>query len=918
MITLVYSPYFGPRPYIDLAGRGGIVMGETPVGTQGLLDALELHFGNKGKEVDSLERLICYVKAMRQAVNKNPKLFFAESFSGDEIGTARVILAWRDALKMALWTQEDSTEKLRGLSCVEEYFHSPGLADRWRFLLDRVADAAVTVPGNITIECRTSADTLEPCVRKVLETLKEKGLPVSFSALTTGAAPEGTSLRKIQDALLNGVDGNDNAKVALPDDGSFLHASFDFGYDAARWAALSASQWRESGTLLVNSRISEMNGPLRVLGQPTLRSDIDGAPQSAQLFLLGLSLFRKPVDVQRLLSYLRVSPNPLGKLCLKKINSQGEEYFKSLNRELADILLKKGGYDGWQETIDAAIYDREGNQYTTAQRNEKLRLFQMWEKTDPDGGIPKESLQSWLKYMRLWANGLAQVVSDDPGYANLVSNCAAMEMLLEDAPEKVDAERISHWAEGIFSTISMTADIAESGAGESVPDIRDMMDSPKRVVWLGVCGADAAKYPYPFLSPQECRLLNLPSREEFSAAAHRSLVESIALVKESLTLVSYDCENGEALAEHPVLTELSARFTLPLMGENQKNRVGDPACEIHPVEIDDTSRIAYGINSDLFKGLDKPVSEGGIRPDHESSSSLEKLIQHPFDYVMTYLLKFEPYGEEQLSDMAIVKGNVAHQYMHDLVENGGNDIERMKQIHSADFEKGILDAVQQKGAILLTRENGLEWGKFKNNLRFSIDRLLALIRKNGYRIVGSEVKIETKLPVIGPFVGYIDLLLQDRNENYVIIDFKSSEGSTYEKKMDKRDIMQLILYKEAVKLIYRKDVSVYGYWLLSRYKFLTESASVEGDDVVPSHTEPGEAATLKDLFEQVKNSYVFRMDQIRRGIIEEGEMMNLADIEYYQKQDTLNLYPLRGDYNDQNLKERPYGNENITLKGGLE
>ena len=917
MITLVYSPYFGPRPYVDLAGRGGVLMGVSPVGTMGLLDALELHFGNKGTEPESLGRLIAYVQAMRQAIADDPTLFFAESFRGDEIGTAKIILSWRDVLLMALWNPEEaSTEKLRGLSAIEKHFHCSGIADRWRALLARVSEVPMAVPGSLAIECRTSAETLEPCVRKVLETLKEKGMSVSFYEATAGTASEGTALRLVQDALVKGVDVADGEKMTLPDDGSFRHVVFKFGYDAARWAALSAREWRDRDTLLVNARTSEMNGSLRVLGQPTLRSDIEGAPQSAQLFLLGLSLFRKPVDVQRLLSYLRVSPNPIGKLHLKKANRAGEPYFKALNRELTDILLEKGGFDGWNEAIDGAIYDKEGAELKPADRNRIHRLFRMWEKAEPDGSVPKEALQSWLKQMRLWANGLAQVIPDDPGYASLVSNCEAMEMLLEGAPERVDAECISRWAEGIFSTITMTADIAESGAGEAVPDIRDTMDSPGKVVWLGVCGADVATYPYPFLSTRECRLLNLPSREKFSAAAHRSLVESIARVRESLTLVSFGSENGAELAEHPVITELSARFNLPALAEDDL-QAGE-AVETFPVNDEDTSREVYRVNPDLFKGLDKIAEDGGMKLARESFSSLDTLIQRPFDYVMQYLLQFDPYDEQQLSDLAIVKGNVAHLYVHNLVENSGMDLEAMEKLHAEAIEAGVLAAAEMTGAILLTRENGLEWGKFKTNLRISVDSLLGLIRLNGYRIIGSEKEIKTDLPVIGPFIGYVDLLLEDHDQKLVVFDLKWNESTTYKKKMEKRDIMQLILYKEALRLDTGKDVSVYGYWLLPQYTFLTESDSVLGDNVIHYNTEPENRAAMKDLFEQVKNSYVFRMDQIRHGIIEEGELMPLADLDYFNQQGARNLYPLRGAYKNEGLKERPYGMDNLTLKGGLE
>lgn len=917
MTTLIYSPYFGPRPYIDLAGREGVLMGETPLGTMGLLDALELHFGNKGKEADSLERLISYVKAMRQAADKDPTLFFAESFRSDEIGTAKIILSWRDILVMALWTPEvATTEKLRGLASVEAYFHCAGPADRWRYLLDRISDPEVTVPVNLAIECRTSADMLEPCVRKTLETLKAKGVTVSFPTVTAGSAPAGTALRTVQDALLKGVEGACDGKAKLPEDGSFKQVAFGFGYDASRWAALSAKEWRDNDVLLVNGNTSDMNGSLRVLGQPTLRSDIDGAPQSAQLFLLGLSLFRAPVDAQRLLSYLRVSPNPIGKLYLKKKNRKKEEYLKALNWELADLLLDNGGFVGWKEAIDGAVYDKDGKEYSTAECNKILRRFLMWEKTGSDGSVPKEALLTWLKEMRRWADGLAQVV-EDAGYANLSSNCTAMETLLEDAPDVVDAERISHWAEGIFSTITVTADIAESGGGDAVPDIRDTMDAPRKVVWLGVCGADVTAYPYSFLSNRECESLHLPSREAFAAAAHRSLVESIARVKESLTLVSYGCENGEALAEHPVLTELSARFELVVSEISDTDRKKDGVIKTAPVVKGSTAKQVYKVKPALFDGLDRTRPEGGLLPAEESYSSLERLIQRPFDYVMMNLLGFDSYGEAQLSDMFTVKGNVAHLYVHHLVDQCGKDIDAIANKHAEDFEAGILRAAEEKGALLLTRENGLEWGKFKNSLRISIDRLLGLIRRNDYRIVGAEVEIKTKLPVIGPFKGYVDLLLEDKYGQLVIFDFKWNEGSTYKTKMEKRDIMQLILYKEGAGRMYDKRVSVYGYWLLPQYTFLTESDSVLGDNVIPYNTEPGVAATLKDLFEQIKNSYEFRMNQIRKGIIEEGEMMPLADLDYCNQKDG-ELYPLKGDYDVPTVKERPYGKDNITLKGGLE
>ena len=73
-----------------------------------------------------------------------------------------------------------------------------------------------------------------------------------------------------------------------------------------------------------------------------------------------------------------------------------------------------------------------------------------------------------------------------------------------------------------------------------------------------------------------------------------------------------------------------------------------------------------------------------------------------------------------------------------------------------------------------------------------------------------------------------------------------------------------------------------------------------------------------DLMKLAENSYTYRMEQLKSGLIEEGESMGLANLQY--EKDTLikQLYPLRVDYSNNTLKATSYGKQNIVLKGGLE
>ena len=914
-MKIVYSPYFGSRPYVDLSGRGGVLFNEKPVGTPALLEELEIRTGNTGIYVPETERLISYVKAMREAVSAEPGLFFAESFALDEIGTARVILAWRDVLVMALWDPAvQDSEKLHGIAAVEPFFGVPGYVDRWRSLLDFLKQERPVIAG-LEMECRVPLLSLELVVREVLMTLGDIGVPVEEKVCSLPQARPGTALRRVQEALLGGGEAGGGKKEALPGDDTFRHIHFSLAYDAYQWAAQESSQWNGPGDLMVCPHPAAVNDTLRVVGRPLLQADIDGAPQSLQLFLLGLSLFHAPVDVDRLLSYLRVPVNPLGKLCLKKEGKGGESYYRPLHKELAEMLLDKGGLDGWDEVIEKAVYDRDGAVVDRRTREEVLGRFFMWKKVDEGGNISQEDILAYLRNLRRWADGCAQVIDADPGFAALSGCCAAMEMLADATPGVISSGRLIRWAEGLFTPVRIRVEEAQAESPDCIEDIRGAAAAPERVWCVGFNAIGGGAYPYSFLSEEESRLVGVPPREDFARFDHMATAGAITAVKESLTLVSFDFEDGSPTTEHPVLTELRSCFDFPTQA-GEELEPADASYQMKDSVPDETRQTEYQLDPKLFKGLDKTRAEGGIRPNRESYSSVDQLIQFPFDYVLEKLLGFDSYGEAQLSDLPTVKGNVAHLYVQTLVGECDGDLSRMEEAHRTGFGERVLRCAETTGAILLVEENALEWGKFRHILRRSVSALLELIRRNGFTVYGSEEHLETVFPVIGPFHAYVDLLLKDAQGRWVIFDFKWSEGKSYENKMEKRDIIQLILYKEAVERSLGGEVSVYGYWVFPRYQFLTESDSVVGDGVITYRTEPG-TPEGEDIFQQVCNSYTFRMEQIRKGFVEEGESFYLSDLYYFQNQVEENLYPLRGDYYDPTVKARPYGNQNSTLKGGL-
>ena len=72
-----------------------------------------------------------------------------------------------------------------------------------------------------------------------------------------------------------------------------------------------------------------------------------------------------------------------------------------------------------------------------------------------------------------------------------------------------------------------------------------------------------------------------------------------------------------------------------------------------------------------------------------------------------------------------------------------------------------------------------------------------------------------------------------------------------------------------------------------------------------------------DIFEQARNSYTYRMEQLKAGLIEEGESFVFDDLQYARDTESHNLYPLEEQYGNEGVKAVNNWNKNIILKGGL-
>ena len=264
-MTIHYNPYFDEGAYVDLAARGGVLFGAKVVGPLGLLSELEERLSLAGVYPGEVERVVLYVRAMREALKKKPDLLFGPSFNNDEIGTAQTLLRWRDAAILAGWDPYASqpTPKFVGLAAIEQCFDAPGVADRWKDLYQYLSGAS-SVDLDCSIEVHCAADAVEPYVKRVLDALSALGVSVSYSPVSAASAAPGSALRAVQDELLSPTASESKEKIQLPEDDSIVVLHFKDASDAQQWAARVLPE--EKNTVLANASNNAVADILHAVG----------------------------------------------------------------------------------------------------------------------------------------------------------------------------------------------------------------------------------------------------------------------------------------------------------------------------------------------------------------------------------------------------------------------------------------------------------------------------------------------------------------------------------------------------------------------------------------------------------------------------------------------------------------------------
>ena len=370
MLNLIFSPYYDGNCYAGNPEKNKCELGKKYVGPIGLLNELELRAGLSHGETTPMQRAIAYCNAIEKVKDSTPAPFYQQSFENDPLGVAQQLLRWRDALCMAGWNEEtqlptglstDGKNRLTDMQAIEKKFSSIGMGERWRALLEE-AKIRNILPSDVTITLDMKMELLPPVIRKVLETIQEKG----------GIIAESKAVKDLGDKPLSDFAGK------------FILYQFPEQTDAYQWAALQ----EENADVYINEDNFIFNQVLKSVGQPLVAASVKNSiPELSQLLKLGTSLFRQPVNFTHLTNYLQIFQHPIrwDTRGILRYNTQKDNGFKSILDSKGHLIPLDNPFFNDQESSPC--------------------LWGMWEVARAsNGNVPANAvndfcdvLQDWLK-----------------------------------------------------------------------------------------------------------------------------------------------------------------------------------------------------------------------------------------------------------------------------------------------------------------------------------------------------------------------------------------------------------------------------------------------------------------------------------------------------------------------------------------
>ncbi|MBO7497076.1 MAG: PD-(D/E)XK nuclease family protein [Salinivirgaceae bacterium] len=912
-MRIIFSPEYSGIVYVKPADGTDVLMDTLVTNTVGLVNMLELRLGLHYEGIPAQERAAHYYDAVCRYMAAHPDNVLAASFRTSGLSTAKVMLGWRDELRSANWNFDGAeiSDRLAVLIGVEEHFREMDrndMACQMQAVIDRIKLQNPDLK-DITIELPVAKDLLKPMTKALIEMLEACGAKTEPMAQAKAA---GNNLSRVREF----IESKKIGEITLDKNDDSLQI-WKFGDDRLACEYLAFNDM-DDVDVWINADNKQMDNWLMLMEKAKTGSVTAGCtPQLTQLFVMGLGMFASPLNVSMLIEWLNMPLHPINKL------------FRSV---LAGTIVSKGGYrnefckEKIKEYVEGKFIYLDDKQKALPKEEQEKIIQKKRVKCqkyadlflppiDAPQSIETARVRQFVSELSSWARQRAHMEANKSDNEQWVEQllavaemCDTFHILLGTvSADTIDYKTIDSWMSTVYEKGCFTNAVAEKGCRTVVDSPAKIASVAKKTVWIGVDGDASIGQECSFLYPSEKTELGkknyvrLWAEEAENSYHEQMMLTPLRQTSGQLILVVRERIGGEPTLKHPLIVRL-------------ERQIGN---------IEDFVRYpSVGVESRHKVDMVKPDGEEGISaelkfdyadkikwPDHLSPTAIDTLVEYPFDYMMEHLLEITNAGKAKMEDIKKTMGNVAHAVIERLfAPRNGARYSKPDEIAAridSEYEDIYNQVLEGKGALLQLVENKFKQKLLHEQMRTCLNILLEILKDNELKVTGCERFVEGQLNLNLPkaldgdgnekncdMVGFIDMTLEDKDGHPVVFDFKwTTWVKGYRSKLAENRSVQLELYRWMLGREQKDEVRRVAYFLMPEGLLLSQ------EEFKGRHYTRIEPENRNNIVEQLRQSALYRMEQIKNGVVETTGAYD--DLQYVKDTETRGLFPLKQDENGQ-------------------
>ncbi len=814
------------------------LLGHATVGPLGFIGLLETFLGLP-KSMDSEgERILQYRELL--ADQDSPSRFYHLSFNADQYTVARTLLAWRDKWHLHGWNgsfDSNAPQRLHDMADIEQLSSgklTPCIGERLKAVaiaLGHRKHPIVSVELIDPIEDFPS--TWQVILSKLPCSQREELKPSQNAA----------NLAQLQQALLFPSD----KRLAWIDDNSVLVVRSHSRLAAA--GLLSGLCNRQPADTLL---IAETEGALydtfsSASGHARLGlSEKSELRPPLQLLTLAFSLAWKPLNVFALLEFLAHPMNPLPRYASAK---------------LAQVVASQPGIGGekWLIAIEQ-IKNIAGDNADAV-----MATIAQW--LQPPSIAEGESASVAMLEdiaIRVAKSFRSRLGVDDyygqraqhSGNAQCTEIAKALALLKQQGVITISQLELSQlFEQTVISGEASAASRAEVGSCHLANDSAAAIENFDYVFWWNLA-APSLPASYPWHRHEMVALATsgvmLPTMSAVMEFEVRRWLRPILAANKQLVLV-LPAEGEEV---HPIWLSIEHVFeqnAIPIKSVEDVLENKLDIAETTPVKFASLPpyRRWWSVGKGTIPGSDK-----------YSFTSMDKLINNPFEWVLRYQAKINPPNILSVSDGNKLLGSIAHRSV-ELLHLEKDALKWTPEKASAWIEQRLQKLLEEEGAVLLLPGQRSVLEGFRQKLLPAVRVLHQQLQSAQVMLVEPETGLTGSF-FLGELNGSIDILATRADGQSTVLDLKWSSAKTFRQKLQENKHLQLAIYGESIR---QKT----GKWAVPAYFILTDCKLYAQDKMFfPEATvaQPKQDGGSAILWQQAQETLRWRYSQIQSGDIE--------------------------------------------------